>query len=148
VLFRSVTVIDVEQVMDELRGILDRVGAAVQLIFLFSLGSGLLVMVAALFARRDERAREIGVWRTLGASRATVRAALAAEFALLGLLAGGIAAASASALSWVLATRLFDLPPSVDPLVWFAGLGAGWRWCWRRAWRRPGSWRSRRPGTW
>jgi putative ABC transport system permease protein len=123
--FPNVTVIDVEQVMDELRGILDRVGAAVQLIFLFSLGAGLLVMVAALFARRDERAREIGVWRTLGASRATVGAALAAEFSLLGLLAGGIAAASASALSWVLATRLFDLPPSVDPLVWLAGLGGG-----------------------
>lgn len=123
--FPNVTVIDVEQVMDELRGIMDRVSGAVQLIFLFSLGTGLLVMLAALFARRDERAREIGVWRTLGASRATVRAALAAEFALLGLLAGGIAAAAATGLSWVLAARLFDLPPSPDPLVWIAGLGGG-----------------------
>jgi len=44
----------------------------------FGMLAGLLVMLAALYARRDERAREIGIWRTLGASRATLRAALAA----------------------------------------------------------------------
>ena len=123
--FPNVTVIDVEQVMAELRGILDRVSQAVQLIFLFCLATGLLVMLAALYARRDERAREIGVWRTLGASRATVRAALAAEFALLGLLAGFVAAAAASALGWLLAHRLFELPHAPDPLIWLAGLGGG-----------------------
>lgn len=124
-LFPNVTVIDVEQVMGELRGIMDRVSGAIQLIFLFSLGTGLLVMLAALYARRDERAREIGVWRTLGASRRTVVAALASEFALLGLLAGGVAAAAASGLGWVLATRVFELPHAPDPLVWLAGLGGG-----------------------
>ncbi len=123
--FPNVTVIDVEQVMGELRGIMDRVAAAVQLIFLFSLATGLLVMLAALYARRDERAREIGVWRTLGASRRTVVAALGAEFALLGLLAGGVAAAAASGLGWLLATRVFDLPHAPDPLVWLAGMGGG-----------------------
>ena len=123
--FPNVTVIDVEQVMGELRGIMDRVSAAVQLIFLFSLATGLLVMLAALYARRDERAREIGVWRTLGATRRTVRAALAAEFALLGLLAGAVAAAAASLLAWVLATRVFDLPHAPDPWIWLAGMGGG-----------------------
>ncbi len=125
VAFPNVTVIDVEQVMGELRGIMERVSGAVRLIFLFSLATGLLVMLAALFARSDERAREIGVWRTLGASRRTVAAALAAEFALLGLLAGAVAAAAASALGWLLATRLFELPHAPDPLIWLAGLGGG-----------------------
>ncbi len=123
--FPNVTVIDVEQVMGELRGILARVSGAVQVIFVFCLGGGLLVMLAAFYARRDERAREIGVWRTLGAARRTVRLALAAEFALLGLLAGGVAATAASALGWVLARRLFELPHAPDPLVWLAGLGGG-----------------------
>jgi putative ABC transport system permease protein len=123
--FPNVTVIDVEQFMAEVRGILDRVSQAVQLIFLFCLATGLLVLLAALFARRDERAREIGVWRTLGASRATVRAALAAEFALLGLLSGFVAAAAASGLGWILARRLFELPHVPDPTIWLAGLGGG-----------------------
>lgn len=123
--YPNVTVIDVEQIMGELRAIMDRVSGAVQVIFLFSLGTGLLVMLAALYARRDERAREIGVWRTLGATRGTVRLALAAEFALLGLLAGTVAAGAASGLGWVLARRLFELPHAPDPLVWVAGLGGG-----------------------
>jgi putative ABC transport system permease protein len=123
--FPNVTVIDVEQVMAELRGLMERVSGAVRLIFLFSLGTGLLVMLAALYARRDERAREIGVWRTLGASRRTVAAALAAEFALLGLLAGAVASAAASVLAWVLATRVFELAHAPDPWVWLAGLGGG-----------------------
>ncbi|NTV97235.1 MAG: FtsX-like permease family protein, partial [Thiobacillus sp.] len=84
----NVTVIDVDTVMTEMRTLMDRVSLAVQLIFLFSLAVGLLVMLAALYARRDERAREIGVWRTLGATGRTVRTALAVEFASLGLLSG------------------------------------------------------------
>ncbi|MDP2787145.1 MAG: FtsX-like permease family protein [Pseudomonadota bacterium] len=124
--FPNVTVIDVEQVMGELRGLLDRVSAAVQLIFLFSLAVGVLVLLAALFARRDERAREIGLWRTLGASRRRVMLALVTEFTALGLLAGGLAAAAASGVAWVLAERVFELPHAPDPAIWLAGLGCGW----------------------
>ncbi len=124
--FPNITIIDVEQVMRELRGLLDRVSAAVQLIFLFSLAVGVLVLLAALYARRDERAREIGLWRTLGASRRRIMLALATEFSSLGLLAGGLAAAAASGLSWLLAERVFELPHAPDPLIWLAGLGGGW----------------------
>jgi putative ABC transport system permease protein len=124
--FPNVTVIDVEQVMGELRGLLDRVAAAVQLIFLFSLAVGVLVLLAALYARRDERAREIGLWRTLGASRRRVMLALATEFTALGLLAGGLAAAAAAGVAWVLAERVFELPHTPNPAIWLAGLGGGW----------------------
>ena len=123
--FPNVTVIDVDAVMTEMRTLMDRVSQAVQVVFLFSLGVGVLVLVAALYARRDERARAIGVWRALGASRRTVRAALATEFAALGLLSGSVAAAAASALAWLLAERVFDLPHAIDPAVWLAGLAGG-----------------------
>ena len=124
--FPNLTVIDVEQVMNELRGLLDRVSAAVQLIFLFSLAVGVLVLLAALYARRDERAREIGLWRTLGASRRRVLLALVTEFTALGLLAGGLAAGAAAGVAWVLAERVFELPHTPDPAIWLVGLGGGW----------------------
>ncbi|OYY92861.1 MAG: hypothetical protein B7Y41_13965 [Hydrogenophilales bacterium 28-61-23] len=124
--FPNVTVIDVEQVMSQLRGLLDRVSAAVQLIFLFSLAVGVLVLLAALYARRDERAREIGLWRTLGASRRRVMLALATEFTALGLLAGGLASGAAAGVAWLLAERVFELPHTPDPAIWLAGLGGGW----------------------
>jgi putative ABC transport system permease protein len=123
--FPNLTVIDVAQVIEQLRGMTDRVSQAVQLVFLFSLGVGVLVMLAALYSRRHERAREIGLWRTLGAAKRTLRAALASEFALLGLLAGLVAAAAASVLAWVLARRIFDLPHSPDPWIWLFGIGGG-----------------------
>ena len=123
--FPNVSVIDVEQVMAELRSLMDRVAAAVQIIFLFSLAVGVLVLLAALHTRRDERAREIGLWRALGASRRVVTAALASEFAALGLLAGGVAAAAASILAWVLAERVFELAHTPSPWIWVAGLGGG-----------------------
>ena len=124
--FPNLTVIDVEQVMGELRSMLDRVSAAVELIFLFSLAVGVLVLLAALYARRDERAREIGLWRTLGASRRRVMLALATEFTALGLIAGGLAAGAASGVAWLLAERVFELPHAASPVVWLAGLGGGW----------------------
>lgn len=123
--FPNLTVIDVDQVMRQLRGLMDRVSGAVQLIFLFSLGVGVLVLVAALYARRDERAREIGLWRTLGASRRAVGLALAAEFAVLGALAGGVAAGAASLVAWALARQVFDLPHAADPWVWVVGILGG-----------------------
>jgi putative ABC transport system permease protein len=123
--FPNLTVIDVEQVMGELRGLLDRVSAAVQLIFVFSLAVGVLVLLAALYARRDERAREIGLWRTLGASRRRVMLALATEFTALGLLAGGLAAGAASGVAWLLAERVFELPHAPNPFIWLVGLGGG-----------------------
>ncbi len=123
--FPNLTVIDVAQLIDELRGLTDRISQAVQGVFLFSLAVGVLVMLAALYSRRNERAREIGLWRTLGASRRTLRAALASEFALLGLLAGTVAAASASVLAWVLSRRVFDLPHHPDPWIWLFGGGGG-----------------------
>ncbi|MDD5388778.1 MAG: FtsX-like permease family protein [Gallionellaceae bacterium] len=123
--FPNLTVIDVAQMLNELRGLTDRVSQAVQLVFLFSLGVGVLVMLAALYSRRAERAREIGLWRTLGASKRTLRAALASEFALLGLLAGLVAAGAASVLAWVLANKVFDLPHTPDPWIWLFGLGGG-----------------------
>lgn len=123
--FPNLTVIDVAQVIEELRGLTDRISQAVQLVFLFSLGVGVLVMLAALYSRRAERAREIGLWRTLGASRRTLRAALASEFAILGLLAGLVAAGAASVLAWVLAERVFDLPHTPDPWIWLFGVGGG-----------------------
>lgn len=123
--FPNVTVIDVDTVVTEMRGLLDRLGRAVQLLFLASVTVGVLVMVAALYARRDERAREIGVWRTLGASAATVRSALATEFAVLGALSGLVAAGAASGVAWLLAAQLFELPHTPDPDIWLAGLVGG-----------------------
>jgi putative ABC transport system permease protein len=98
---------------------------AVQFIFLFALGAGLLVLYAALVATEDERRREAAVMRVYGASRAQVAGSQRAEFLAMGLLAGILATVGAALIGQLLARRVFelDLPPS--PGLWIAGPLAG-----------------------
>jgi putative ABC transport system permease protein len=123
--FPSVTVFDVETLLGQVREIMDRAALAVEYVSAFTLLAGLVVLMAAIQATRDERRYESAVLRTLGASRRTVLLGVAAEFTTLGLLAGLLAASAASVVGWLLATRLFGLGYAFDPWLWLAGLGAG-----------------------
>ena len=59
--------------------------------------------------------------RALGASRSQVLAAQRAEFVALGLLAGLLAAAGATAIGFLIARQVFELAPQVNHWVWLAG---------------------------
>lgn len=123
--FPNVTVIDVAAVMNQVRTIIGRVAQAVQYVFLFTLLAGLMVLYAAIQSTLDERLREAAVLRTLGARRVQVWQGLVVEFAVLGVLAGAVAALAASAVGYVLAKQVFQLPYSVNPILWLAGLVGG-----------------------
>ncbi|HOB61127.1 MAG TPA: FtsX-like permease family protein [Candidatus Competibacteraceae bacterium] len=123
--YPSVTVLDVDALMNKVREIMDRVSTAVEYVFLFTLAAGLIVLYAAIQATQDERRFESAILRTLGARRAVVRRSLLAEFALLGLLAGVLAAAAATLLGYVLASHVFDFAYRWSPWVWLAGGGIG-----------------------
>ena len=93
-----------------MRGTADQVSTVVEVVFWFSLGAGVLVLMAAVSASQDERLLEGGVMRTLGGSRRQLRLAQASEFAAIGLLSGLVAAIAASVLAGVVAEQAFDLP--------------------------------------
>ena len=86
--FPSVSVFDIGAVLDQVRRSMDRAALAVQYVFLFTLAAGVMVLLAAIQATRDERMFESAVLRTLGARRSVVLQGVAAEFTALGLLAG------------------------------------------------------------
>jgi putative ABC transport system permease protein len=123
--FPEVTAIDIDSVITQIREVMDKVSLAVQYVFLFTLLAGVAVLFAAIQATRDERRYESAMLRTLGASRRIVLQGVAAEFAVLGILSGVLAAAGATLGGYLLATGPFDLEYSFDPLVWTVGLIAG-----------------------
>jgi len=123
--FPGVTVFDVETLLGQVRDVMDRAALAVEYVSAFTLLAGLVVLLAAIQATRDERRYESAVLRTLGASRRTVLLGVAAEFTALGLLAGLLAASAASAVGWLVATRLFSLGYTFDPRVWLWGIAGG-----------------------
>ena len=123
--YPSVTVIDIEAAIGQVRDVMDQASLAVQYVFLFALGAGILVMLAVVQSTREERLYESAMLRTLGARRSVVLAGVAVEFAALGLISGVLAAAGASGVAWLLAERVFQLEFVPDPMVWLAGLAAG-----------------------
>ncbi len=123
--FPTVSVFDVDAILAQIRGIMDRASLAVQYVFLFTLAAGVVVLLAAVQSTRDERRYESAMLRTLGASRMTVLQGVAAEFSALGFLSGTLAAVGATGIGWVLARRLFSLEYTLDPWVWAVGLVCG-----------------------
>lgn len=123
--FPNLTVIDVSGIIGQLQEVLDQVVTAVEFLFLFTLASGVLVLYAALMGSQDERTREAGLLRALGATRKQLSQAQWIEFSLVGGLAGMLAASGAAALGWALATYQFKFEWSFSPVVWLAGLAVG-----------------------
>jgi putative ABC transport system permease protein len=123
--YPNLTVIDVSGIIRQLQDVLDQVVTAVEFLFLFTLASGVLVLYAALMGSQAERTREAGLLRALGATRGQLAQAQRIEFALVGSLAGLLAATGAGAMGWALAEYQFKFPWTFEPGVWLAGLAAG-----------------------
>ena len=108
--FPGVSIFDMDDLLNQVRSIIDKAVLAVQSVFLFTLLAGVVVLLAAVQATRDERRYESAMLRTLGASRRTVLVGVLVEFALIGVLAGVVAAAAASTGAWLIATRQLEIP--------------------------------------
>ena len=124
-MFPNLTVLDVGNVIRQIQTVLDQVVKAVEFLFLFTLASGGLVLYAALLGSQHERTREGGLLRALGATRSQLASAQWIEFALVGSLAGVLAATGAAVTGWALARFVFDFAWEFNALVWIAGVVAG-----------------------
>ncbi|MEX8512220.1 MAG: ABC transporter permease, partial [Leptothrix ochracea] len=132
--FPNLTSVDVSAQISQVQGIVEQVILAVEVLFLFTLLAGLVVVLATLSATRQARTREMALMRALGARSSLLRQIQRTELLSLGALAGGLAMLTATALSAVLARQVlgFDwLPRPWLPLAGSVGgallaLGAGW----------------------
>jgi putative ABC transport system permease protein len=142
--FPNVTVVDVAQSLAQVQGVLNQVIAAVEFLFAFTLGAGVLILLAGLWSSREQRAQALGVMRALGASRQHLQRVLQIELMALGGLAGLLASAAALAIGAALAWQVFEFPwqpPWWGPLAGVACgaalvLLAGW-WSLRSLLQRP-----------
>jgi len=123
--FPSVSIFNVDDLLTQVRSVIDKAVLAVQSVFAFTLFAGFTVLLAAVQASREERRFESAMLRTLGASRGTVWQGVLAEFTTLGLLSGLLAALGASLAGQFVATRILQLPFGFDPWVFVVGLAGG-----------------------
>ncbi len=123
--FPSVSIFDIDDLLTEVRAVLDKAALAVQSVFVFTLFAGLTVLLAAVQSSRDERRYESAMLRTLGASRRTVVQGVLAEFATLGGLSGLLAALGASLAAYYLTNRWLELHYVFEILPWIEGVLGG-----------------------
>lgn len=124
--FPSVTLLNVDAILKQVRQVVDRGVLAVEYVFLFTLAAGLLVLMAGIQASLAERQSEHAILRTLGTGRRALLGSLAVEFTAAGLLAGLLASIFAELTGWLLADQLFGLAFRFNPVLWLVGvLGSG-----------------------
>lgn len=121
--FPDITIIDLSELLAQLRELLGQIGTAVQMLFGLALATGLAVVAASLFIGRREREHETALWRVLGASDGLLRRVLAVELLLSGALAGSLGAIGAGVAAWLLARRVFEFAWTPSP--WWLAAGAG-----------------------
>ena len=114
----SVTVFDVDAILGQVRLVMEQVVRTAEFISGFTLLAGVIVLLAALQTTHDERRYETALLTTLGAQRGHVLSGLLAEFAVLGLISGLIAALNATVAELLLAEHVFKMDFSFNPWVW------------------------------
>ncbi|MDZ7736604.1 MAG: FtsX-like permease family protein [Gammaproteobacteria bacterium] len=123
--FPSATVLDVDTLLTQVRRIMEQVILTVEYVFGFTLLAGLVVLLAAIQSTHDERRYETALLTAVGASRAQILRGLAAEFTVIGLVAGTLSGIAATLSGWLLANHVFNIPYEFNPLIWLFGLGGG-----------------------
>jgi putative ABC transport system permease protein len=117
--YPGVSAIDLTQILKSVDEILGKVSFVIRFMALFSILTGLLVLISSIYQGKYARIRESVLLRTLGASRSQILRINALEYFLLGALAclAGIGLSVAGA--WALAHWAFHIPftPQWWPLL-------------------------------
>ncbi|MBX3747383.1 MAG: FtsX-like permease family protein [Verrucomicrobiae bacterium] len=121
--YPNVSAIDITLVLRTLDQVLDKIAFAIRFMALFTVVTGLLVLVATVLSGRYQRARESILLRVLGASRRQIQRVLWVEYAALGLLASLTGVVLALAGSAALAWWVFRVPFSPSPWATLATVG-------------------------
>jgi putative ABC transport system permease protein len=123
--FPTVTVIEMDVVVEQIRTIVNQVSSAIELVLAVILAAGSLVLVAGVQASVDARMHESAILRALGARRSLILGGLFIEFAALGLFAGLLATVAAEFSVYMLQEWVMDMRYAPSPAVWPLGIGAG-----------------------
>lgn len=114
----TVTIIELDKIMEQVQKILDQVTLAVEFIMLFVLLAGIAVLYAVLQANREERVLSATLLKTLGAQSPFIRAGLIAELALLGIFSGLLAVICSELMVGAIYLNVLDIGAKPHFIFW------------------------------
>ncbi len=125
--FPNISVIDLALILSVVDELLSKIGFVIQFMALFSILTGVIVLIASVRISKYQRIRESVLLRTIGASRIQILAITSIEYFFLGSLAAGTGLVISMAGSWALAKYSFDttFSPHILPILSiFLGISA------------------------
>ena len=132
--FPNITLVNMKTTLDQVQAVLNQIILAVEMLFVFSLLSGIVVLMTTMIVNRDQRRRDYAIMRALGASQELLQKVQLSELCLVGTIAGLLATLLANGLAWALAYFVFEFawtlswvmlllgPIAGASLAWLAGL--------------------------
>ena len=120
--YPNISVIDLREVLDTIKTIVDNVTLAVTVVGGLVLLSGSLILIGAVSMTKFRRVYEAAILKTLGASSRLIATMLLLEYGVLGAIAGTVGAMGAIVLSWAVARFGLDLPWEPAPLLTIGGI--------------------------
>ncbi len=117
--YPNVSAVDIALVIESVQEVLDKVSFVIQFMALFSIMTGILVLLASVRISKYQRTQESVLLRTLGASRNQIFWINALEYFFLGSLASLTGIGLSVLASWALTVYLFELDfnPDLMPLL-------------------------------
>ncbi len=119
--FSNLTIVDTDLIAKQVRRLISQSVFAVQFLFLFCLLSGCMVLWTSLSSSREERIREIAIYRSLGATKYQLALSQWFELCIVGFLTGFIATFMAQFLAIVIANYAFQLSMNFNFASLFLG---------------------------
>jgi len=142
--YPTVTVINVADVLEIVRKVVDQIALIIRFLAAFAMLSGGIILASSVTATRFQRTREVAILKSLGALRKQIISMLSIEFWMLGGIAGAAGVVFALVLSSILLHRL-DVgfhphwPISLAAMFATALLASitGWLACWSILQQKP-----------
>jgi putative ABC transport system permease protein len=120
--FPNITAINIRHVLETVRHVLEQIGLVVRFMAIFTIAAGLVVVSGAIAATRHWRTRVSVILKTLGATRSLVARTFAAEYAVLGAIAGLVGAGMANLLAFILLKFVMNIPWQFQPPALLMGV--------------------------
>lgn len=116
--FKAITVIEIDQILNQVREILGQTSMAVEAILALVLLCAMVLMFATLLSTLSLRKHEAALYRTFGASEAMIRLRIRSEYISLALIASLLALLSFEAISFALYYFIFKVSWAPHMSLW------------------------------
>jgi putative ABC transport system permease protein len=120
--YPNVSVIDLRDVLQTIKDVVDNVTLAITVVGALVLFSGSLILIGAVSMTKFKRVYEAAILKTLGASSRVIATMLLIEYGVLGAIAGTVGALGAIALSWAVARFALELTWQPTPFLTAIGV--------------------------